>query len=726
MREPDLWWQLRSGQWMVENFAVTRSDLFSFTQEGVEWINVKWFFEVLQYFFASLGGPELLLLMQTFANILLLWMLYKLAQTVYSLQLVKKFQVGIAFIISVLSFLFAMDYRMAGRPEMVSHVLSLAFLLLLLNHRREKSKGIFWLIPLQLFWANSHEAYGTGLVILVVAIAAHLFESRIRKWEPLDKNFMLSSLLAIASTGINPRGLYLFIHPFNIFNQVGDNKFTTELYNIQTNYFWQQTEAWLAIGVLFICLIGFFLFRKKLGSPGILKQFGLAYFVLFVLFIYLGSTAHRNLTFFFIWAFPLLLLTIESIGQWKLKNIKLFGARPWVFPIFALLLSVFCLGYVLSGKYFERFNNRERLGLKISLMFNPVGAANFLKEKNAAGATIFSDYLASAYLMWELRPEFKSFIDLRDLDIYPASFFKAFEQLSVEPAGFDKFDEEYHFDYVVLKRLYMPNLHRYISNKADWQLVYGDAITVVYQRTDAAVLEIPFRRVEQPESSTLASLLNFPISPFIPEETIPSPYLTAAEYYLTVGRFELAWTASQKALEEDALNDKHCRMALQILVQKAASSQTQEELRSYFDIGQNILNQKTPKDWNAFDYLEHGRLFMSMGDAINAMVQFRKSAKLSEGKDIYSLMAQCQNLLMQVDPNNQTLYAKKWYEYMLKAYSFAPDDPTLNFNLGVSYCQSARCQQAEPFLKKASFQTSFSDQELKALAECKKICRVSN
>jgi len=43
LREPDLWWMYRTGEWMLENGQVTKSDPFSYTFAGTEWINVKWY-----------------------------------------------------------------------------------------------------------------------------------------------------------------------------------------------------------------------------------------------------------------------------------------------------------------------------------------------------------------------------------------------------------------------------------------------------------------------------------------------------------------------------------------------------------------------------------------------------------------------------------------------------------------------------------------------------------
>ena len=50
LREPDIWWMLRTGEWIWENKSFISADMLSFTKEGNNWINVKWGFEVFIYF----------------------------------------------------------------------------------------------------------------------------------------------------------------------------------------------------------------------------------------------------------------------------------------------------------------------------------------------------------------------------------------------------------------------------------------------------------------------------------------------------------------------------------------------------------------------------------------------------------------------------------------------------------------------------------------------------
>ncbi|MCH8903883.1 MAG: cytochrome C biosynthesis protein, partial [Bacteroidetes bacterium] len=64
LREPDIWWMLTTGDWMLENSKVIKEDVFSFTFAGTPWINVKWAFEILISLLNRLGGPEFLMTLQ--------------------------------------------------------------------------------------------------------------------------------------------------------------------------------------------------------------------------------------------------------------------------------------------------------------------------------------------------------------------------------------------------------------------------------------------------------------------------------------------------------------------------------------------------------------------------------------------------------------------------------------------------------------------------------------
>jgi hypothetical protein len=54
--DPDIWWHLRTGQWIVEHGRVPTEDPFSTYGMGKPWIAYSWLFEILVYLvFRNLG-----------------------------------------------------------------------------------------------------------------------------------------------------------------------------------------------------------------------------------------------------------------------------------------------------------------------------------------------------------------------------------------------------------------------------------------------------------------------------------------------------------------------------------------------------------------------------------------------------------------------------------------------------------------------------------------------
>ena len=54
--DPDLWWHLRTGQWILENRAIPHSDPFSFTMLGTHWVAHEWLADIGLYLLYQAGG----------------------------------------------------------------------------------------------------------------------------------------------------------------------------------------------------------------------------------------------------------------------------------------------------------------------------------------------------------------------------------------------------------------------------------------------------------------------------------------------------------------------------------------------------------------------------------------------------------------------------------------------------------------------------------------------
>lgn len=464
LREPDLWWQIRTGEWIIDNKKVPTEDIFSFVHTHTDWINIKWGFEVLAAFVTSQLGVECVFLIQMFVSVLIVYFLYK------TFALFKPISLLHYFVITVF-ILLCIEYRIIGRPEMFSHLFCIIFQYIILHHLIHKSRYIYLLIPLQILWCNMHEAYFIGVVQVALYAMYHWFLLLKKKPNKLLQLSILT-LLVYLSNIVNPRGVILLYRPFNIFTQVQNNKYTTELDNIFSTNFWYKESIIFLLLIAVILL--FLIFIRKKVVLAIASSYQV-YWLLTTIFVFalLSITAYRNVVFFYLISAPFFYLLLISIS-------------PHIIKLKWLLLSISVVLYILiiNNTYYRLTHSRDRYGWEVLSINNPIGVAQYIEQHALKNKKCFSDYLTSSYLLWKLQPDFKTYIDLRDLDVFTQSEFEHYANIINEPQSFLKEDSIYQFDYVVLFRNAYDRLHQYLYNDSVYACVFADPVACIYQKTD--------------------------------------------------------------------------------------------------------------------------------------------------------------------------------------------------------------------------------------------------
>jgi hypothetical protein len=522
-REPDIWWQIRTGEWILESGQVPKTDMFSNSVAGTEWINIKWGFEVLAAWITKLCGPECVFLLQILATIGIVYCLKKLFKLFEINNLISNALV----LFITLSFI---EYRVIGRPEMTTHLLFVVYLYILFNHFKNPSSKLIWLIiPLQMFWTNMHEAYGLGIVLIgIFFFAAWVDVVKSKTEKPKVVSFVLGlSILAIL---VNPRGVVMLLRPLNIFSQVNNNKFTTELANVLDPDFWQKESY---IFIITLLLIVWVVFKKRDFLIQKLNTFKLQFvsLLLLVAFVFLSLTAARNIIFYFLLVSPLLAIMVQEYLPRKLLNAKVI-----------LIVGILFYVSIVSGAYYKVTNSKNEYGLFVHPGFNPIGASNYIKTHDLRNKKCFSSYMVSSYLLWDIQPDFKTYIDLRDLDVFTSDFFESYFTNAQVPEKFQRLDQKEQFEYVVLYRNFSPQLHHYLYTDTIYGCVYADPICAIYQKTDDLAQGDHFAPLQEVETSIIASLISSIFNPLYQQKdyTQIDVNLAAAEFYKSAGVLSLA------------------------------------------------------------------------------------------------------------------------------------------------------------------------------------------
>ena len=485
IHEPDVWWQIRTGQWIIENKIVPKTDVFSFTFSGEPWINVKWIAEVLMAFVADSFGVEWIILLQVFCTLTILLFCYKLTVHFnFKLKLSKTKIPKYGILIFSLIMLFVINFRMNSRPEMFSHLFMIVYLYYLFKHSRSGKHWIYILIPLQILWTNTHEAYGMGIILILIFIFSLWIEHfYFKKEKPIQ--LTIAGILAILCSAINPNGVKMILHPFNIFGQLHQNKFTIELFDFKMPDYWHYQAYFM----LLFFVIGLVFFIKKRNPKlkrinNIVNSFGLSYFIVFVSLFYLSLTAFRNIPFFIIASTPLLACYIDS---------KFAKTQPKGYYTI-IGISIISYGLIASNLFYNAFLPSEKYGIDVNSQKTPIGAGAFLKNNNIKGNG-FVDFLSSSFLLYDLQPDYKSYIDLRDLDVFTIPFFENVFMTYQYPSRLIKGGStlwEYintidTLNYVVLlNNTNFHNLNNYLIHKVkNYELVYADGLNSVYLKVNS-------------------------------------------------------------------------------------------------------------------------------------------------------------------------------------------------------------------------------------------------
>jgi tetratricopeptide (TPR) repeat protein len=730
-REPDLWWQIRTGEWIMDHHKVPTQDVFSYTMKGENWINIKWGFEVIAAVVSSLSGPESVYVLQGIINCFIVFFLFKISKIFFRQKYPEEtFRKNPYWLLSsslCISIIFiATEYRMIGRPEMISHLFTLIFLFILQKNKNQPGRQLYLLIPLQLIWANMHEAFGVGLVLLFIYTAsawAKYFLSHEGRKDSTQLSLVTG--LSILSVLINPRGLALLTRPFNIMSQVYANKYTTELSDISSDDWWKK-EAFLALIISLLSIIILLIRQKnKAGKESNIKNLLLRisdpYLLTIVAFVYLGITAYRNLIFLSLVSFP-----VFHLGVFELLNSKKPATKNksiWANTL-ALLLPVIFYVSIVTDKYYEWTKSRDRFGFEINSTNNPVGAAEYIQQHNLAGKKCFSDYLTSSYLLWKLQPSFETYIDLRDLDVFPAQFFNDFLRDVFSPLDFHRLDSIQKFDYAVVYRPQFDALHAYLYNDSIYALKYVDAVAAVYEKTDNFTRDDIFSDCKPQKAGMFASSINRILNPFYKAfdySSVENDYI-AASYFLNVERIDLA---KKRA---DALAGRNSYKGKELLGQiEYRMSQNEQN-----DSVKNILlsNAESLYRESIRQNSDYAPALFGLGAVHIAQKNFSAAVKdLSKCLEIdpenyqaHLSIAESYRGLMDLSSTRKDEYRKLLIHHFTKANSLNPGNPMVIANMGFVYFQMNDCDHAVEYLSRVVNDERLSKEDRTAAQNCIKQC----
>ena len=386
IEDPDIWWHLRTGQWILAHGHVPVEDPFSIYGAGKPWIAYSWLFEILVYgLYRYFGLTGLVAFTVTMSLVV--------ALTIH--LLLRRARLPFVAEVLLLAVIFAsLKPLLSPRPWLFSILFTAIELILIGILRRSWKQLPALLLPiLFVLWANLHIQFVYGLAILTFLTFESIVNELPGSGLPRSHSQALSvthSVLLLGScllaTLVNPYGYGIYLAIFEYVMQSGAFQNISELHPM----FFRSLADWL---VLSLTLTGAFILGWN-------RRWNIFYLVLFVTAACFAFRARRD-----VWFVALVVAAIvsEFATRENCSGYFEFTKERVAAVILSLVVSLYGLSHL-------RDVSENSLAEVVALHF-PVKAVNFIRSSQLPGP-LYNSLDWGGYLIWSL-PELPVAVDGR-------------------------------------------------------------------------------------------------------------------------------------------------------------------------------------------------------------------------------------------------------------------------------------------------------------------------
>jgi hypothetical protein len=500
LNDPDLWWHLKTGEYIVNNWEVPDVDPFAYTtprpltEKQKIGLRAQWLGQVLFYLSYKAGGlagvgvmRSLLILMPMLT--LYIWLTRKGLKPWTSL-----------IIVSFPAFLLVLHlFYSFERPQGISFLLALIVIMLL-----ERAKGhcttqtsrrvdiSFWLLPLVMaVWSNIHAGFIVGNVIIMIYATIELLKTGIKRLrgstaDSIRSVFFIICLVSIIASFLNPNTYKLFYsYLFGL-----ASSFLKSIYestrpgasgwvrNVVLEYkpliyFYKNLGyRWLAFywvftGILYLVLFIKYWFKRKVD---VTELFVVSFITFFANYYARGLMFSMTILPFYMG---------KSISEIKLPEIKYrVFFKSAVATMLALSIS-YCTYTYRQMPYFFKPGVAPRW----ITPWYPVELVEVLKTLKLKGP-MYNFYTWGGYLIWSLYPEYQVFIDGRAID---DMINRTADAILKTYPGWEANLDAYNINFIVIPVVFRESGHKIplataLVDNDRWKLIYIGYNSAIFVR----------------------------------------------------------------------------------------------------------------------------------------------------------------------------------------------------------------------------------------------------
>ncbi|MFC0253656.1 hypothetical protein [Massilia consociata] len=443
LNDPDYFWHLKAGEYIVNHRGLPAGDIFSFTHAGQPWVLHEWLFEVMLFGAFALWGSSGVKLLTALFAVVTLGVTFSLMRRLGQSSLVASLLAICGGVV------------LAGgwtpRPQLVTYLFFALYLSILLAYKYHGARRTLFVLPvLMVIWVNVHGGYLIGIALVALFTGAEWLNYLFGAGRtPVQKQRLLElSLIAAATTLaslVNPEFVGHWLYPFQVLGMEA-NHYIQE---------WQSPDFHQILPKMYLLLCGLFLLSYVYATP----KADITELLVPGFFLFNGFVSVRHVPLAVLAMLPFIALALargstaacaarwqgswlgrryaRAVGGGKQLGGQAEGLLNW------LLLLVIVMVLSLYRPVFRTTAEKQAERL-------PAGAADYVIANRIQG-NMFNVYKDGGYLIYRLGPQRKVFIDGR-ADVYGDTFIKDYMQMYSGQADWKRKFERHAIDYAIVDK----------------------------------------------------------------------------------------------------------------------------------------------------------------------------------------------------------------------------------------------------------------------------------
>ena len=467
--DPDLWWHLRTGQWMVENHQIPHSDPFSFTRTRSPWVSHEWLSELLLFEIWRFNGWAGLIIFSAIVTtsgfLLLFWRCKAPAHCAAAATVLGAFAAAPAW---------------GVRPQMFTFLFASLWLWLL-----DRGETRPWLLlsipPLFLLWINLHAGFALGPALLIAYGIGMVWEGMAGEspWQavrPQVWRLALALAACLVLVPLNPSGAELYRYPLDVLRSGMMRSFISE---------WHSPDfhrgLYLPLLLVNLALLIVFASRSKRPRPRTL--------VPLIGTLLAAFDAVRHIPIFILFAIPVIASSFpHSSREWHTLKTDSHGRlKPAAVGVILAMMAVF------AGTQWLRLARDQPQNEATSF---PTRAVDQLRSAPPP-ERVFAHYDWGGYVIWRLFPKNRVFVDGR-ADLYGDDLLRQFQAVMQLRPGWQQTLSTWDVQSVLIPT--SSALAQGLLLDPEWHRDYRDSQAVLFARKPSIRQTPEFAAVNQPLS----------------------------------------------------------------------------------------------------------------------------------------------------------------------------------------------------------------------------------